>query len=115
MLTMHPKKIFATSGFKKKNTKQSGKKTFRHSMKSKALEETLRLGMEFDVRIHTPLMHLSKKQTVELARGLGGLDAMALTHTCYNGERPPCGQCPACELRAKGFAEAGIVDPLLAG
>lgn len=79
----------------------------------KALEETLRLGMEYDVSIHTPLMHLSKKQTVEMARDLGGLDAMALTHTCYNGERPPCGQCPACELRAKGFAEAGIEDPLL--
>lgn len=79
----------------------------------KALEETLRLGMEYDMCIHTPLMHLSKKQTVEMARDLGGLDAMALTHTCYNGERPPCGQCPACELRAKGFAEAGIEDPLL--
>lgn len=81
----------------------------------KALEETLRLGMEYDVSIHTPLMHLSKKQTVEMARDLGGLDAMALTHTCYNGERPPCGQCPACELRASGFAEAGVADPLLTG
>ena len=50
---------------------------------------------------------------LSMARDLGGLDAMALTHTCYNGERPPCGQCPACELRAKGFAEAGIEDPLL--
>ncbi len=80
-----------------------------------SLEETLRLGMEYDVRIHAPLMHLSKKQTVEMARDLGGLDAMALTHTCYNGERPPCGHCPACELRARGFLEAGIEDPLLAG
>ena len=80
-----------------------------------ALQEALRLGMESDVQIHTPLMHRSKKETVELARDLGALDAMALTHTCYNGERPPCGQCPACELRAKGFAEAGIEDPLLAG
>ena len=79
----------------------------------KALEETLRLGMEYDVCIHTPLMHLSKKQTVEMAKDLGGLDAMALTHTCYNGERPPCGRCPACKLRARGFAEAGIEDPLL--
>jgi 7-cyano-7-deazaguanine synthase len=78
-----------------------------------ALQETLRLGMECDVTIHTPLMHLSKKETVELARDLGGLPAMAYTHTCYNGERPPCGQCPACELRAKGFAEAGIADPLV--
>ena len=78
------------------------------------LEQTLRLGMEFEVTIHTPLMHLTKKDTVEMARDLGALPAMALTHTCYNGERPPCGACPACQLRAKGFAEAGIEDPLLA-
>jgi len=79
-----------------------------------ALQNTLRLGMESDVVIHTPLMHLSKKQTVELASDLGALPAMALTHTCYEGVRPPCGDCPACVLRAKGFAEAGIPDPLLA-
>ncbi len=78
-----------------------------------ALQETLRLGMECEVVIHTPLMHLSKRQTVELASDLGALPAMALTHTCYNGQRPPCGRCPACELRAKGFLEAGIDDPLL--
>lgn len=80
-----------------------------------ALQQSLRLGMESDVTIHTPLMHLSKKETVLLARDLGALPAMALTHTCYNGERPPCGRCAACELRAKGFAEAGIDDPLTAG
>ena len=78
-----------------------------------ALQQALRLGMESDVEIHTPLMHLSKKQTVELASDLGALPALAHTHTCYNGVRPPCGNCPACELRAKGFAEAGIPDPLL--
>jgi len=78
-----------------------------------ALQYALRLGMESDVTIHTPLMHLSKKETVELARDLGALPAMAFTHTCYNGERPPCGSCAACELRARGFAEAGIIDPLL--
>ncbi|MDX1508684.1 MAG: 7-cyano-7-deazaguanine synthase QueC [Woeseiaceae bacterium] len=81
----------------------------------RSLQQTLRLGMESNITIHTPLMHLSKKQTVLLADKLGALDAMALTHTCYNGERPPCGACPACELRAKGFDEAGIPDPLLAG
>lgn len=79
----------------------------------RALQTALRAGMESDVVIHTPLMHLSKRQTVELARDLGGLEAMGLTHTCYNGMRPPCGECPACTLRAKGFAEAGIEDPLL--
>jgi 7-cyano-7-deazaguanine synthase len=79
-----------------------------------ALESTLRLGMESNVLIHTPLMDLSKKQTVLLARDLGALEAMALTHTCYNGACPPCGECPACRLRARGFDEAGIKDPLLA-
>lgn len=77
-----------------------------------ALERALSLGMEYDFELHTPLMHLSKKETVEMALTLGALPAMALTHTCYEGRRPPCGRCPACELRAKGFAEAGIEDPL---
>lgn len=79
-----------------------------------ALQQAIRLGMESEVVIHTPLMHLSKKETVELARDLGALPAMAHTHTCYNGQRPPCGKCPACELRARGFAEAGVEDPLIA-
>ncbi|MEQ8205271.1 MAG: 7-cyano-7-deazaguanine synthase QueC [Woeseia sp.] len=79
-----------------------------------ALQAALRLGMETDVTIHTPLMHLSKKETVWLARDEGALEAMADTHTCYNGVRPPCAACPACVLRARGFAEAGIADPLLA-
>ncbi|MDH5456446.1 MAG: 7-cyano-7-deazaguanine synthase QueC, partial [Gammaproteobacteria bacterium] len=73
-----------------------------------ALQRALQLGMESEVTIHTPLMHLSKKDTVLLARDLGALPAMALTHTCYNGRRPPCGTCAACELRARGFTEAGI-------
>lgn len=79
----------------------------------RALEQALRLGMESQVEIHAPLMHLSKKQTVLLARDLGAIDAMRLTHTCYEGRRPPCGTCPACKLRARGFAEAGISDPLV--
>jgi 7-cyano-7-deazaguanine synthase len=78
-----------------------------------ALQAALCAGMEYDFEIHAPLMHLSKQQTVELAARLGALPAMVLTHTCYNGERPPCGACPACRLRAKGFAEAGIADPLV--
>jgi 7-cyano-7-deazaguanine synthase len=78
-----------------------------------ALQTALRLGMESEVAIHTPLMHLSKKETVELLADLGGLEALAFSHTCYEGLRPPCGRCPACLLREKGFAEAGIEDPLL--
>jgi len=79
----------------------------------KSLQTAIQQGMESELQIHTPLMHLSKKETVELAQALGALPAMAMTHTCYNGERPPCGHCAACELRAKGFAEAGVADPLL--
>lgn len=79
-----------------------------------ALEETLALGLERRFTIHTPLMDLSKKETVLLARELGAIDAMGLTHTCYRGSVPPCGECAACLLRAKGFADAGIPDPLVA-
>lgn len=79
-----------------------------------ALQTALRLGMESELQIHTPLMHLSKKETVLLAQELGALPALADSHTCYNGARPPCGECPACVLRARGFAEAGVADPLLA-
>lgn len=78
-----------------------------------ALQRAITLGMDREFTIHTPLMHRSKKETVELAVRLGVLEAMALTHTCYNGLRPPCGECQACRLRARGFAEAGVQDPLL--
>jgi 7-cyano-7-deazaguanine synthase len=78
-----------------------------------AMQRCLRLGMERDFRIHTPLMHRSKKETVELAVALGALEALGFSHSCYNGRRPPCGTCAACVLRAKGFAEAGIDDPLV--
>lgn len=78
-----------------------------------AVQQTLRLGMDAPFTIHAPLMHLTKAQTVLLMRDLGGLDLLKHSHTCYNGERPPCGTCPACKLRAKGFAEAGLPDPLV--
>ncbi|HWM28985.1 MAG TPA: 7-cyano-7-deazaguanine synthase QueC [Woeseiaceae bacterium] len=79
-----------------------------------ALEKTLALGLERRITIHTPLMNLTKKETVLLAKELNAIEAMALTHTCYNGVRPPCGECAACILRATGFAEAGLEDPLTA-
>lgn len=80
-----------------------------------ALQQTLQLGLEYPIILHTPLMFKSKRETVELAQELGALEALAYTHTCYNGQRPPCGHCPACVLRAKGFAEAGLLDPLIVG
>ncbi|POZ63656.1 7-cyano-7-deazaguanine synthase QueC [Chromobacterium alticapitis] len=79
----------------------------------KALELALRLGMDSRVELHTPLMYLSKAETVTLAQQVGAMEALAWSHTCYNGEVPPCGHCASCELRAKGFAEAGVADPLV--
>lgn len=78
----------------------------------KNLEKTIQLGMDYEIQIHTPLMHLNKAQTVELIKELGYFDLLQYSHTCYNGQRPACGKCPACTLRLKGFAEAGEVDPL---
>src|SRR6266705_1450999 len=64
------------------------------------------------LRIHTPLITLSKKEIVELGTSLG-VD-YGLTTSCYDpspsGEA--CGRCDACLLRLKGFAEAGLVDPI---
>ena len=66
------------------------------------------------LRIHTPLVTLSKADIIR--RGLAlGLD-YGLTHSCYDPapDGRPCGRCDSCVLRAKGFAEAGAVDPALA-
>jgi 7-cyano-7-deazaguanine synthase len=81
-----------------------------------ALEQALKLGLERNLEIATPLMRLTKAETWALAHQLGGDALIALiledSHTCYlgeRGERHPwgygCGHCPACELRAKGYAE----------
>jgi 7-cyano-7-deazaguanine synthase len=60
----------------------------------------------------TPLMHMTKAETVRLARELPGCwDALALSVTCYHGKVPGCGTCPSCTLRARGFADAGETDP----
>jgi 7-cyano-7-deazaguanine synthase len=67
------------------------------------------------IRVWAPLLHLSKKATVvEAIRLPGCLEALAYSHTCYNGVFPPCGHCHACLLREKGFHAAGIIDPLIA-
>ncbi|MDA3960154.1 MAG: 7-cyano-7-deazaguanine synthase QueC [Planctomycetota bacterium] len=78
-----------------------------------ALQTALREGMAAPFTIHTPLMDLSKAESVHLAQEVDAMELLAYSHTCYNGAIPPCGTCPACELRAKGFAEAGVADPLL--
>lgn len=64
------------------------------------------------LKIHTPLIGLTKAGIVKLAAGLG-VD-FSLTASCYDPDQEgaPCGACDSCLLRRKGFAEAGIVDPL---
>ena len=64
--------------------------------------------------IHAPLMELDKAGIIRLGLSLG-VD-YGLTHSCYDPQADggPCGRCDACLLRAKGFAEAGVPDPVLA-
>ena len=63
------------------------------------------------LKIHTPLIRLSKAEIVKLGAQLG-LD-FRLTHSCYDPDEAgrPCGQCDSCVLRRKGFEEAGVKDP----
>ena len=77
-----------------------------------SMQESLSLAMDTQFEIRTPLMHLSKAETVVKMKELGHLDLLALSHTCYEGDRPACGKCPACILRLNGFEEAGLTDPL---
>ena len=80
----------------------------------RSMEETLRRGLEMKINIYTPMISLSKKDSVLLASKLSGcMEALAYSHTCYEGKFPPCGKCHACLLRMKGFKEAGIKDPLI--
>lgn len=80
----------------------------------KAMQLALSLGMDKRFLIETPLMWIDKADTWRLAQQLGGQPLVDLivehTHTCYLGDRTHrqawgygCGQCPACDLRAKGF------------
>jgi 7-cyano-7-deazaguanine synthase len=82
----------------------------------RATEAAINLGMDAEFAIHTPLMSLDKAATWALAESLGGRALVDLiveeTVTCYEGDRAHrhdwgfgCGRCPACELRAKGYAK----------
>jgi 7-cyano-7-deazaguanine synthase len=82
----------------------------------KAMQLALNLGMERRFVVHTPLMWIDKAATFALAQDIAGRDFVDLlvehTHTCYLGDRMHrhdwgygCGECPACRLRAEGFAK----------
>lgn len=87
----------------------------------KAMQVALGLGLDRRLVLHTPLMWRDKAQTFALARALGGEPLLDLvveqSHSCYLGDRSTrhpwgygCGSCPACELRAKGYA-AYLISP----
>ena len=82
----------------------------------KAMQVALSLGMDRRIVIDTPLMWIDKAGTFAMAEELGGAALLALvvedTHSCYLGDRTRrhdwgygCGECPACKLRAQGFAK----------
>jgi 7-cyano-7-deazaguanine synthase len=82
----------------------------------KAMQVAMSLGMDRRIVVHTPLMWIDKASTFALAADLGGESLLALiveeTHSCYLGDRAHrhdwgygCGDCPACHLRAAGFAK----------
>ena len=82
----------------------------------KAMQVALTLGMDRRFVLHTPLMWIDKAGTFALAEEIGGEKLLDLvvedTHSCYLGDRSRrhdwgygCGECPACQLRAAGFAK----------
>jgi 7-cyano-7-deazaguanine synthase len=82
----------------------------------KAMQVALSLGLDKRLTLHTPLMWIDKADTFALAEELGGRPFLDLviedSHSCYLGDRTQrhdwgygCGDCPACQLRAQGFAK----------
>lgn len=82
------------------------------------IERTLgygsKLGSQYGVpiRVETPVIHMSKAEIVEM--GIRLKAPLEHTWSCYEGRELPCGTCDSCILRAKGFKQAGVPDPLLA-
>ena len=85
-----------------------------------SMEQSLGLGIFGSVKyikIKTPLMKLTKKESVKIAikncKNMKEFNKIFKeTHTCYDGVKGGCGKCHACVLRDKGFKEAGIADPI---
>ena len=95
-------------------TDYSGYPDCRHEF-VRQLEIAIAHGMPtaaLPLRLITPLMWMTKAETVHLAKRLPGCwESLALSITCYHGKRPGCGECAACSLRVQGFKDAGYEDP----
>lgn len=78
-----------------------------------AFERTIDVGTrpETRIKVATPIIELSKSAIIKLGVKLGA--PLHLTWSCYQSEGTPCRSCDSCALRARGFEEAGVKDPLL--
>lgn len=78
----------------------------------KSFQKTVELGTrpETNIKIITPLIHLSKPEIVEKGTLLNA--PLNLTWSCYQNEEEACGVCDSCALRLRGFQKAGIEDPI---
>lgn len=84
----------------------------------KAFQKAAQLGTKMGIegrpaKISAPLLFKNKAQIIKLAAGLNV--PLELTWSCYRGGKSICNKCESCILRAKGFKEAGIIDPLAGG
>jgi len=79
----------------------------------KAFVEMAKVGLatKLKIRILVPLLNKSKSQIISLGRKMGV--PFGLTWSCYRAGKQPCGKCDSCYYRAKGFKEAGLMDPLV--
>lgn len=77
------------------------------------MKQGLKTGVEGKkIKVGTPLLHKTKAQIIRMGMKLSV--PYELTWSCYRGGKKPCGTCDSCQLRAKGFQQAGYADPLLA-
>lgn len=73
-------------------------------------------GTNTGLKVNTPLMYLTKRETVLTALEVLGEErfneVFEKTHTCYDGVKGGCGKCHACHIRDRGFKDAGVIDPI---
>jgi 7-cyano-7-deazaguanine synthase len=80
-----------------------------------AFNNLIRVGTKPQTRVEVvaPLIKMKKAGIVALGMRLGA--PLNITWSCYKNDDAPCGECDSCALRARGFAEAGVADPIMAG
>lgn len=77
-----------------------------------AMERAISAGMGCEFTIEMPLMGKTKGDGIAYGFEFSRFsELLPLTISCYRGQRPGCGECPACTLRIKGFADIGMEDP----